>query len=323
MLKETKQPSRALIKAAAVAYGHCTYITPYTCQFFDKELIPHLRSGKITYEDLRERFWDFKFGQIRSTQEVNTDKVIQMANGQQLTVQYHLNFPVYFNRLLGKFEGDRLFIGGGEKCSCENPTKRHPKSLFYHLDIDNACLPDMVCHAGYLEHLHTLPTERFSFIWIEHTPLGEIGDERVLQQYFRIAKPGALFVYQTGFLLGGQYDSKAKRSLKNVQRMFQKYKASILEEYEGKTKREGEMKKYLQFIAQFPYKKDPSLPLECEGPIFKDRLENYRAANTLEQLIELSIAKILSNQAEIKLIIPLEELHLLIEESNAKGDSNR
>lgn len=67
MLKETRQPSSALIKAAAVAYGHCTYITPYTCQFLDKELIPHLRSGEITYDDLRERFWNFKFGQTRST----------------------------------------------------------------------------------------------------------------------------------------------------------------------------------------------------------------------------------------------------------------
>lgn len=276
-------PPKMLPICAGAAFGQLSYCSPFTCQFYDSVLLPYIQNGQLSYNNLRPPYYKFRFGLRAERHSQNPDTMVYMKNGQIIDMHYFLNDPLFFNRLFCEFKGDSLLIGGGEKCECGNGPLRHPKDHFYHIDIDNAHLPDLVMHADYLEHLYAIPSERFSFIWIEHcTIAGLYNDASVLEQYFRVAKSGALFVFQSNFILINEetlriYDKAAE----NLKRFLARYKFAALEESIREAIREGEKKKFRQIIFMKAFKK--SVTPELISCIPKINIEEYREPNAEER----------------------------------------
>ena len=199
------RPSK-LVKALGAAIGQFCYGSPYTLQAIEGSILPYLNRGELRYEDCRTPNYEYKFGLRDNFSRTTMSPAIlsNMKNGQTISTRYHLNYPVLFNRFLSEFKGDSLLIGGGEICECEDAHSRHPKDQFFTVDIDIEHKPDMIAHASYLPHLYSFPSERFSFIWFEHCSIPEfmyMHDKRVAEQYFRISKPGSIFLYQTFFIM--------------------------------------------------------------------------------------------------------------------------
>ena len=299
-----------LIKAAGAAIGQFCYFSAYTVHLVEHIVLPYLKDGRLTYEDLKTPHCTYTFGLRYSRTSMDPNIAIRMRNGQTISSRYHLNYSVIFNRLLGAFDGSFLLIGGGEKCECEN-TSRHPKENFYRVDIDNSHLPDMVINAVYLPHLYTFPQEKFDFIWFEHCSVPEmIADFRVFEQYFRFTKPGALILYQTNFKLPGPaFDEIFEESIRQVVKVFEAYQFAVLENENYSTTRKGESKNYKQIIAMKPFlAKDAQEQFSARGPELKINFRALLKPNPKDQAFGLLRAKIFSGQLQIILAFPLEKI---------------
>ncbi len=178
-------------------YGQLAYISPWTLQFFEHDIyLPLIKSGKLRHEDLRTGYWAWRFG-------VRVGKWFgeQNANGQILSQAFYRNDPVYVNRLLSEFTGPCLLVGGALKdCGCVKGC--HDPAVFYTVDIDNdSKKPDLVIHAGFLEHLYFFPTYRFDAIWFEHYTVAEmhLPPHKVLAQYDRMLRPKGVMIFQSNY----------------------------------------------------------------------------------------------------------------------------
>ena len=242
--KTTPIPKK-LLKAAGAAIGQFCYFSPYSLQFLEHIILPYLKDGSLTHDDLKTPHCTYTFGLKYSRKSMDPNIAMHMRNGQTISSRYHLNYSVIFNRLLSEFDGSFLLIGGGENCECEDAS-RHPKENFYRVDIDNSHLPDMVINAAYLPHLYSFPQEKFDFIWFEHCSVPEMmTDLRVFEQYFRFAKPGALFLYQTNFKLPDlAFHEFFEENILRVVKVFEAYNFAVLENENYSTIREGKSKNY-------------------------------------------------------------------------------
>lgn len=300
---QAQEPPQILLKGAATAFGLLSFCSPYTLQLVEAFLIPYLQSKQLSYRDLRKPLYPFRFGEVHSRASTNSN-IAQMVHGQLLDCHFHLNLPVYFNKLLGEFKGDYLLIGGGTNCECEDATNRHPEEIFYSIDIDNAHLPNVVIHAGYMNHLATFPEERFSFIWFEHCTIAELfTNEKVLDQYFRFSKPGCIFLFQSSFSLENQ-ENLLENSYKKFIKTLEKYHFSVLEYKKSLAFRKhvgGTIPKEMEFrqlIALKPFKINTNEgPSKRENPInIKINIDLYRKPNSEEEGAALLKAKVLSRQ---------------------------
>lgn len=264
-----------------------------------------------------------------------------MQNGQTLSQKSFLNFPVYFNRLLSDFKGDFLLIGGGLNCECGNAAVQHPPELFYSLDINNKCLPDMAAHACYTYHLYTFPPERFSFIQFEHYSPGELTidagtgkfNPNVLEQYFRFSKSGCIFLIQSNYFVPGMnYGGKThgeitKEMFKEFIVDLKKYKFAILENETKKTTRNNRVKEYQQLIFQKPFcvREGPFFTVS-QGPMIslnEETLKHFRVPSQSEQDQGLIKAHVFSGQKKLYLTFPLEKIQEWLAEINAKKVSSQ
>lgn len=316
---KTQELPLILLKGAGAAFGQLCFYSPFSLQFFEDALIPYLKNEKLSYENLRTPYYEFIFGEKHNRASTNPDIAKHMANGQTLGCHFHLNYPVYFNKLLGEFEGKFLLIGGGKNCECEDAANRHPEKSFYSVDIDNNHLPNMVIHAGYIEHLYAFPKERFSFIWFEHCTVGElILDKKVLEQYFRFSKPGCVFLFQSSFLLKNQ-ERVYKESYAAFEQTLKEYRFAILESTQSSAQRQPtgydkpKMFKFRQLIAMKPFKVVAEIQEEISKPDSPIDIALYRKPTLLEQYHGLFWAKILSKQLEVRLAFSLEEIYSYVD----------
>lgn len=264
-----------------------------------------------------------------------------MGNGQLLSLNYHLNWPLYFNRLLCKFNGDFLLLGGGTICECEAPQDRHPQDLFYSIDIDNAHLPDMVAHGGYLQHLFFFPSERFSFIWFEHyTPVEIMQDIDVFKQYFRFAKPGCIFLFQSNYLIPDklhEIHNGEKKTHEEVTRvgfnmlasLALQCKFAILENTVSTQMGKDKIEYFIQLVLMKPLhvQDGPYFKYE-DGVIFNldnKLLSNFRKPTEKEQECALIRCKVWSNQEQLVLRFSLEKLlsWITLSRDNNQQDTER
>lgn len=321
---QNKPVPKDLLKGAGNAIGQFCYFSPYTLPLLDCIIFPYLQKGLLNYNDLKAPHYSFKFGELCSRTTVDPNLSKQMVNGQWLTSHHHLNYPLFFNRLLIAFDGDFLLLGGGEKCECNHAQSRHPRDSFYCVDIDNRHAPDVVMHGGYLNHLYFFPTERFSFIWFEHyTPVEFLTDIRVVEQYFRMAKPGCIFLFQSNFISPhlqlSDEDGNTVTHKEHTRKIFTffagrllSYKFSLLENEILETLHHGEMKSFVQVIVMKPFQNFAGQVLEsAQGPIMQlneQTLINFRKANEREEEHALFCTKCMSSQVQLKLAFPPEEL---------------
>lgn len=316
---ETQEPPLVLLKGAGAAFGQLCFYSPFSLQFFEDALIPYLKNKKLSHENLRPPYYEFIFGEKHNRASTNPDIAKRMVNGQILGCHFHLNYPVYFNKILSEFKGEFLLIGGGKNCECEDATNRHPEESFYSIDIDNSHLPNMVIHAGYLNHLYTFPKERFSFIWFEHCTVGElILDKKVLEQYFRFSKPGGVLLFQSSFLLENQ-ERVYKESYEAFEQILKEYRFGILESTQSSAKRQPvgykrpKMFEFRQLIVMKPFKVDAEIEEEFSKPDSPIDIALYRKPTPLEQYHGLFWAKILSRQLEVRLAFSLEEIYSYVD----------
>ncbi|MBW8310217.1 MAG: hypothetical protein K0M45_11410 [Candidatus Paracaedibacteraceae bacterium] len=314
---KTQESPSILVKGAGTAFGQLCFYSPFSLQFFEDTLIPYLENKELSYANLRPFYYQFRFGEKHNRASTNPDIAERMSNGQLLSCHFDLNYPVYFNKLLSEFKGEFLLIGGGKNCECGDATNRHPEESFYSVDIDNNHLPNMVIHAGYLEHLYTFPNERFSFIWLEHCSVGElILDKKVLEQYFRFSKPGCIFLFQSSFFLKNQA-AVYEEAYKAFAEALKEYRFAVLESTQSSVRRrpagyeKTEMFEFKQFIAMKPLKigaeegfSKPDSPID---------ITLYREPSRIEQYYGLLWAKILSGQLKLTLAFDVDKINSWIE----------
>ena len=323
-----------LLKAAGSAIGQFSFFSAYTLQSLEYIVQPYLKNGILIYDDLKSPRYEYKFGLSASSRRSTDPNLAQiMANGQRLSMHYHLNWPLHFNRLLTDFDGEFLLLGGGATCECEAPQERHPQNIFYNVDIDNAHEPDLVAHGGYLPHLYYFPPERFSFIWFEHYSPGELIDDiRVLQQYFRMAKPGGIFLFQSNFLVPGlvqvsnklsTHEAVTKEVFDEFAARLLKYKFSILE---NKILQRADGQRYVQMVVMKPMHVHDGPVFKVEnGPIFnfdENILSQFRKPTDLEEASALMWSKVLSKQTELGLRFPLENILSWVDDNTVSTSQN-
>ncbi len=291
--QKSSRQNPELIKLAGAAYGQISYGSPFTLQFFDQTIIPFLRSGQLTYRDLDTPYFNYVFGQQHARDYLGLDVFKELKNGQFISDRYFWNYPLYFNRLLGEYSGEYLLIGGGDICECGNPGV-HPKELFYRGDIDNSHKPDVVLHAGYLEHLMLFPTNRFSFIWFEHCTVAELVQDKVLSQYFRFTKPGAVFLMQMNFIIP-KLEATHKKFADDLKEKFLAKKFAVLEFKTATTLRNSRPEEFYQIILMKPFLKNSNQEKD-PSPTMTINLDDYREPTPEEQVAGLTLAKSLSQQ---------------------------
>lgn len=306
---ENRPVPEKLLKAAGAAIGQFCYFSPYSLQFLEYIILPYLNNKSLTYEDLKTPHCTYTFGLKYSRNSLNPNMLTNMRNGQTISTRYHLNYSVVLNRLLSEFKGSFLLIGGGENCECENAS-RHPNEHFYSVDVNNIQRPDMIINAVYLPHLYTFPEEKFDFIWFEHCSVPEmLADLRVFEQYFRFSKPGALFLYQSNFLLPDETTEKiVKENIQRLLEIFKAYKFAVLENERYSTTRNGQTVNYQQVIAMKPVLAQGALKqFSSQGPEITIDHEAL-AKPTVNQAMGLWHAKVLSGQFKLILAFPLDEI---------------
>jgi hypothetical protein len=295
-----KDAPKILTLGAAKAYGQLCLFSPFTLSAMDSIILPYLKDGHISYSDIRTPGFEFKFGKRFSRTSMDDRTIQTMENGQILGHNYKVNLPVYFNKLVGDFFGNNLLIGGGVNCECQKALERHPSDEYYTIDINNAVKPDMVAHACYIPHLQALPTERFSFIWFEHhTPSEFMIDYRAVPQYFRIARPGAVFLIQTNYFirsneLGRRQEKVLLEGLKEIKLKMEKDFFTVAD----LSMKSEKHKLWYQMVIIKPFYMEgrPNLnPQEwATFELNESSLKNYRKANKQEIEAALKLVKSLT-----------------------------
>ncbi len=291
---------RTLISLAARGFGQLTHLCPSECHKYDKIFNRYLRTNKLTYADLRAPHWPFKFGSRYPRMELDPEKLlVKLSNGQVLCLRYFMNMPVKFNRLFSEFDGYYLLIGGGKKCECGQPS-RHPKDLFYQIDIDQQCEPDLVMNAEYIPHLSVFPTERFSLIWIEHCTIILPYEKGIFWHYFRTLRPGGLMVLQSNYIIPGHEDRFDDYN-KSLMTLFKQHKFAIMQQERQSIFHQGKIRRFDQLIVQKPYRNSPlSKPSSGEFSLFSSSFvidtDLYRQPSKSEAQISLIQALILTHQ---------------------------
>lgn len=196
LIHSPKEISPQLARDFARAFAQMSFLRPDLLHNGYHEVAAKLLEEKlITTADLNIAEYPWQFGMV--PQSLLRPHKLDPRTGFHYCNLLHTNVPVYVTgRLPSQFKGDKLLIAGGKKCQCagyraKNP---HPPEDWYSIDLLPSLEPDLVANAELAQHLHFLPSRRFSVILIEHLDLAGFNEDGIVDQYLRILKPNGTIV---------------------------------------------------------------------------------------------------------------------------------